>query len=858
MARGQRKLEVVIAGDSRQLERAFGRSAKSSDTFGKKLTRGAGKGLAVVGKAGGLAAVAVGVGFAAAMKHGISGAMDHQKVMAQTNAVLKSTKNAVNTSTKAIEDNATALEAKTGIDGDAIQSGMNLMATFGKVRNELGKGNDMFDRANQTALDMSVTFGTSLQASSIQLGKALQDPIKGVSALTRVGVSFSEQQKDQIKALVDSGKTLEAQKLILAEVNKQVGGSAEAYGKTLPGQIDRSKRAFDALTEAIAGPLLPLVGDIAEGLLGVFQNPQVQTGMTNFSKQISATMQQVVAWFRANWPTIKHVVLTTFEALRTYYQTIVIPVARGIITAVGALVSFIRAHMPQIRAAFQATFAWIEANIVPTVRTIGKVVETVVGAMTTVWRNHGNSIKAVMGPVFDTLKTIVTSALIIIRSIIEATLAVIRGDFAAAGKAYRNAFKAAFDGIVAVLTMYPRIMFELGSIIARKLIDGITTALSNGYNAIKSKVEQMLRDVVKNLSPFSPVEHGGVIIANRLTDGIITGLQKRRAKVSKGLSDVVRQAVQDARGNLGSLTSGLAGMLGTLFGETSAEGKRVREIRAQQKRENDERERVRLQAAINEAETDEERAQARQDLADYELEQEAQRLEDSIAQKQSSYERDIANLTASFNSGAISAQQFRDQLDALIGGQTGADLGAAFAGEFSRQINAIVDQMRELIGFAPGVAGPGVTSPSAVRLEERVAAWEKRRDAYIKSRENFYKRKDSEKGSTITPDERKKLNADVAAWRKNNPRPKALAMGGVLRRAVLAGEAGPEAVLPLSSGRAQRMLAEAMSGADRINGRGGGTTIVNVTVNGNEFSAAEFARKLAPELRRNVALTRST
>ena len=73
----------------------------------------------------------------------------------------------------------------------------------------------------------------------------------------------------------------------------------------------------------------------------------------------------------------------------------------------------------------------------------------------------------------------------------------------------------------------------------------------------------------------------------------------------------------------------------------------------------------------------------------------------------------------------------------------------------------------------------------------------------------------------------------------------------------MAGEAGPEAVLPLSSGRAQRMLAEAMDGADKLRGASGGNTIIHVTVNGNEFSAHEFARKIAPELRRQVAFTRS-
>ena len=856
MARAQRKLEVVITGDSRQLEGAFRRSAGASDTFGKKLTRGAGKGLAVVGKAGALAAVAVGVGFAAAMKHGISGAMDHQKVMAQTEAVLKSTNNAVNTSTKAIEENAAALEMKTGIDGDVIQSGMNLMATFGKVRNEVGRNNDIFDQANQTALDMSVTFGTSLQSSSIQLGKALQDPIKGVSALTRVGVSFSEQQKDQISALVESGRTLDAQKLILAEVNKQVGGSAEAYGRTLPGQIERAKRSFDALTEAIAGPLMPLLGDLVEGLLGVFQNPAVQAGLQSFARDLTTTLQQVVAWFRENWPTIRTIVMGVFTAIKFAVQNIIVPAAKAIIIGIGAAVNFIRQNMPAIRATFQAVFGWIETNIVPTVRFIADAIQKAVGDMTKFWRDHGDTIKAILRPIYNTIRDIITSALIIIREVVEANLALIRGDWSAVWDSIKTIVGAALRGVTAVIRNIGGAILSAAADLGMRLIDGIITGLSNGTNRLKAKLEQMLRDIVNRLNPFSPVEHGGVIIANRLTDGMISQLEARRTKVAAGLTKVIREAVMDARGNLAGLTSGLAGMLSAIYGESSADAKRAREIRQQQQETERQRERIRLQAAIDEAETDEERAQARQDLADWELDQEAQRLEESVANQQSAYERNIANLTAEFNNGAISAQKFRDDLTALIGGATGQELGVAFATEFGAQLGSIADQIAALVGLPTGVAPPGVVSPAQTQ-RELIQQWNQRRDQRLDELTQRYRAADSDGGTKITAAEQKLINKAMAKWRSKNPKPKALAMGGVLRSAVLAGEAGPEAVLPLSSGRARRMLAEAMDAADQINGRGGGTTVVHVTVNGNEFSAAEFARKLAPELRRQVALTRS-
>jgi hypothetical protein len=95
------------------------------------------------------------------------------------------------------------------VDDEAIQAGENMLLTFTNVRNEVGKGNDIFNQATRTVQDMAAAFGGDATSNSKILGKALNDPIKGVSALTRVGVSFTEQQKDQIKTLVESANILE-------------------------------------------------------------------------------------------------------------------------------------------------------------------------------------------------------------------------------------------------------------------------------------------------------------------------------------------------------------------------------------------------------------------------------------------------------------------------------------------------------------------------------------------------------------------------------------------------------------------------------------------------------------------------
>ena len=151
-----------------------------------------------------------------------------------TEARLKSTGGVANVTGAQVAGLAERLSNLTGVDDELIQSGENLMLTFTGVRNEAGKGNDIFTRATKLAVDLAAGMNNGavttngLKTANIQLGKALEDPIKGITALRRSGVSFSEQEKEQIKTLVDHGDKLDAQKIILAAVQKQFGGTAAA------------------------------------------------------------------------------------------------------------------------------------------------------------------------------------------------------------------------------------------------------------------------------------------------------------------------------------------------------------------------------------------------------------------------------------------------------------------------------------------------------------------------------------------------------------------------------------------------------------------------------------------------------
>ncbi len=163
--------------------------------------------------------------FAGAISDGIADAKENAKIQAQTAAVIASTGGAAGVSAQHIADYASALSAAAGkslFGDDQIQQSENLLLTFSNI-----KGSAL-DAATAMSVDMAQALGGAPKDAAIQLGKALNDPIAGVSALSRVGVTFTDEQKATIATMMQMGDVSGAQGVILAELNKEFGGSAAA------------------------------------------------------------------------------------------------------------------------------------------------------------------------------------------------------------------------------------------------------------------------------------------------------------------------------------------------------------------------------------------------------------------------------------------------------------------------------------------------------------------------------------------------------------------------------------------------------------------------------------------------------
>jgi hypothetical protein len=157
--------------------------------------------------------------------------------------------------TKRLIKLAEAQARELGISNLTVKATQAKLLTFKNLAQSANTVGGAFDRANKAALDLAAAGFGSAEGNAVQLGKALEDPIKGLAALARSGINFTEQEKEKIKTLVESNKMLEAQELVLAAIEKQVGGTAEATAD----DTKRMKEAFDQVKQSIGLGLLPIL-----------------------------------------------------------------------------------------------------------------------------------------------------------------------------------------------------------------------------------------------------------------------------------------------------------------------------------------------------------------------------------------------------------------------------------------------------------------------------------------------------------------------------------------------------------------------------------------------------------------------
>lgn len=192
------------------------------------------------------------------------------KSSADLEATLKATAHAAGLTAAEVRAIGEA-RAKVTLFDDETNRASAMLLTFKNIKK--GVFEDAIPAIQDIATKMAGDGPADLKGASIQVGKALNDPVRGITALTKVGVTFTEQQKDQIKQMVKMGDTAGAQKIILAELNSEFGGAAEAARKAGGGMATLSMR-WGEMKETVGGFVSEGLSKLSDWLGRVLNNAQ--------------------------------------------------------------------------------------------------------------------------------------------------------------------------------------------------------------------------------------------------------------------------------------------------------------------------------------------------------------------------------------------------------------------------------------------------------------------------------------------------------------------------------------------------------------------------------------------------------
>jgi murein DD-endopeptidase MepM/ murein hydrolase activator NlpD len=496
LATGYVSLVSSTAKLGKQITKDFsGIGAKSGQQFGKdfeqtttKSGKGAGTKLGagllggVKGIAGPLAALFAVDKVVDFFKSANEEAREAQKVGARTTNVIKTTGGAANVTAGQVGKLAEAISKKTGVDDEAVQAGSNVVLTFTKIRNEAGKGNDIFNRTTVAANDMAVALGKSNPAAARILGKALNDPIKGMTALSRVGITFTEGQTKQVAAMVKSGNILGAQKLILAQVEERYKGAGEA-GATAG---DKLRVSWDNFKEQVGTAILPLIDKLA-------------TFLTN--KVIPAASGVVAAFSGGGGGGLAAVIRPISGALGGLIAAgrglaaVVLPIIKQIATA-------FLSQWPVIRPTVIGIFTTIKGIVVDVMGIIRKVISSVTTIIGLVWSRWGSRIMAIATTVFRSVLKIISGAMKVLGGVVKLVLGLITGDWKKAGQGIKMIASGLKTIVIAIFKAMGAILKNtvgafLGWIIGKfRSWDASVTRTVQGW---RSKVVSIVKDMASRV-----------------------------------------------------------------------------------------------------------------------------------------------------------------------------------------------------------------------------------------------------------------------------------------------------------------------------------------------------------------------
>ena len=499
-------------------------------------------------------------------------------------AALKSMGPAAGFASADLQDMALDLEKVSAFDDkEILRKVTSNMLTFGNI------SGDAFARAQKAAVDLASRMNTDLQSATIMVGKALNDPIKGLAAMSRVGIQFTKDQQAMIKSMVAGGDAAGAQAIMLTELERQFGGAGQAARDAAPGSDTLNK--WSDLKESIGATLL-VVADRAEPILNRLLDSfnGLSPGMQTTAIAAAAVAAALGPVLFIGGSVVKMVaplagLLTSGAAGFAGLGAAALPVA-AIVAGVAAAGYLVYQNWDKIAPVLQQVWQTVQEVFGPPLTAIFDSVKTAVTSL--VEGPFGTLIATVavraveqFGAIWETIKgpltttinviaTVVSTVFNQVAGIINTVAALLQGDFSGAWTAAKGVVSAGINGMLAIV---------------RTLAPGAIEAVQRLYTGVKTWLQDKLGAVfdwvggkVEKVKGFFFGLYDAVVGHSYIPD-MVEGIRLEMLKLDAAMVDPTQRATKKAADAYRDMAGEVHGLLDRLFPEMKAAADRAADFK---------------------------------------------------------------------------------------------------------------------------------------------------------------------------------------------------------------------------------------------------------------------------------------
>lgn len=534
---------------------------------------------------GGVAAGALAAGFAiavagatalaGALVFSVGQALENEQTLARLDTVIRSTGGAAGLTSEEAQKLAQQFTGLAGGSDDAVLAIEEMALRMGTVTKE------QMPAFIQTTLDLAAATGQDATAAARILAQAQEDPISALGRFRRMGILFTDAQKEQIKTLQDSGDVAGAAALVMDRLAEATGGAAQAQANTLAGQWKILQGTIGEAAESIGMAFLPVLHELFDTVIA----PAIPV-ITEFGIAIGTAIGVLASGdiggaFDA---------LMEFDSVRAVFQglgidlrdvggtvedfvtnaqvqfTNLIAFFQPVIDAATNLAAAFIESMPMIQTYVNDMVVFVQGLIAQFAPAIVANVTTALNTMAEFWRAHGDEVMAVVNFVFRVVATVIGGTLTLISGIITATLQFVTGVWAAASTLLHGDTATAWAAIqLAVFTALQTILSTITTILDaalgivgtdlesfRAVWEGVftqvTIIVTTMFNNFKVWVSQGILDAI---AAAQAIVGGFVDLGRAIVQGMISGVVNAAGGLAQAAINAVNAAIAAAKAAVG-------------------------------------------------------------------------------------------------------------------------------------------------------------------------------------------------------------------------------------------------------------------------------------------------------------------